>query len=209
MYIDMRVSGADTAKPCISFAHFGFEEALMETIRRAGYSEPSGIQQQAIPVALSGRDIIGIAKTGSGKTAAFLLPMIVHIMDQEELDKGDGPIGVVLAPTRELADQIYSEAKRFAKAYGLRVAVVYGGASKQDQFKTLRSGVEIVVATPGRLIDMIKMKATNFKRTSFLVMDEADRFFDLGFGKYSHMSFLICSCFMKKLSSIANPPAFR
>ncbi|KAG0280709.1 ATP-dependent RNA helicase ddx42 [Linnemannia exigua] len=179
--LDMRVSGADAAKPCISFAHFGFEEALMETIRRAGYSEPSGIQQQAIPVALSGRDIIGIAKTGSGKTAAFLLPMIVHIMDQEELEKGDGPIGIVLAPTRELADQIYSEAKRFAKAYSLRVAVVYGGASKQDQFKTLRSGVEIVVATPGRLIDMIKIKATNFKRTSFLVMDEADRFFDLGF----------------------------
>ncbi|KAI8357117.1 P-loop containing nucleoside triphosphate hydrolase protein [Mortierella sp. GBAus27b] len=181
MELDMRVSGADFAKPCISFAHFGFEEALMETIRRAGYSEPSGIQRQAIPVALSGRDIIGIAKTGSGKTAAFLLPMIVHIMDQQELDDGDGPIGVVLAPTRELADQIYSEAKRFAKAYSLRVAVIYGGANKRDQFKTLRAGVEIVVATPGRLIDMIKMKATNFRRTSYLVLDEADRVFDLGF----------------------------
>ncbi|KAF9961382.1 ATP-dependent RNA helicase ddx42 [Mortierella alpina] len=179
--LDMRVTGADVAKPCISFAHFGFEEALMETIRRAGYSEPSGIQRQAIPVALSGRDIIGIAATGSGKTAAFLLPMIVHIMDQPELEKGDGPIGVILAPTRELADQIYNEAKRFAKAYGLRVAVVYGGASKQDQFKTLRSGVEIVVAAPGRLIDMVKIKATNFKRTSFLVLDEADRVFDFGF----------------------------
>ncbi|KAG9322952.1 hypothetical protein KVV02_004328 [Mortierella alpina] len=179
--LDMRVTGADVAKPCISFAHFGFEEALMETIRRAGYSEPSGIQRQAIPVALSGRDIIGIAATGSGKTAAFLLPMIVHIMDQPELEKGDGPIGVILAPTRELADQIYNEAKRFAKAYGLRVAVVYGGASKQDQFKTLRAGVEIVVAAPGRLIDMVKIKATNFKRTSFLVLDEADRVFDFGF----------------------------
>ncbi|KAG0248453.1 ATP-dependent RNA helicase ddx42, partial [Mortierella polycephala] len=181
MDLDMRVSGVEVAKPCISFAHFGFEEALMETIRRVGYSEPSGIQRQAIPVALSGRDIIGIAKTGSGKTAAFLLPMIVHIMDQQELQKGDGPIGVILAPTRELADQIYSEAKRFGKAYGLRVAVVYGGASKQDQFKTLRAGVEILVAAPGRLIDMIKMKATNFRRTSFLVLDEADRVFDFGF----------------------------
>ncbi|KAG0368451.1 ATP-dependent RNA helicase ddx42 [Gamsiella multidivaricata] len=181
MDLDMRVSGADVARPCISFAHFGFEEALIETIRRAGYTEPSGIQRQAIPVALSGRDIIGIAKTGSGKTAAFLLPMITHIMDQQELDKGDGPIGVVLAPTRELADQIYSEAKRFARAYGLRVAVVYGGANKHDQLKTLRSGVEILVATPGRLIDMIKIKATNFRRTSFLVLDEADRVFDLGF----------------------------
>ncbi|KAF9970629.1 hypothetical protein BGZ73_006641 [Actinomortierella ambigua] len=179
--LDMKVSGVNVAKPCVSFAHFGFDEALMETIRKVGYYEPSGIQKQAIPVALSGRDIIGLAKTGSGKTAAFLLPMIVHIMDQEELEKGDGPIGIVLAPTRELADQIYSEARRFAKAYNLRVAVVYGGASKQDQFKTLRAGVEIVVATPGRLIDMIKMKATNFRRTSFLVLDEADRVLDLGF----------------------------
>ncbi|KAG0244900.1 ATP-dependent RNA helicase ddx42 [Actinomortierella wolfii] len=179
--LDMKVSGINVAKPCISFAHFGFDEALMETIRKAGYFEPSGIQKQGIPVALSGRDIIGLAKTGSGKTAAFLLPMIVHIMDQEELEKGDGPIGIVLAPTRELADQIYSEAKRFAKAYDLRVAVIYGGASKQEQFKTLRAGVEIVVATPGRLIDMVKMKATNFRRTSFLVLDEADRVLDLGF----------------------------
>ncbi|KAG0260917.1 ATP-dependent RNA helicase ddx42 [Actinomortierella ambigua] len=179
--LDMKVSGINVAKPCVSFAHFGFDEELMETIRKAGYFEPSGIQKQAIPVALSGRDIIGLAKTGSGKTAAFLLPMIVHIMDQAELEKGDGPIGIVLAPTRELADQIYSEAKRFARAYDLRVAVVYGGASKQDQFKTLRAGVEIVVATPGRLIDMIKMKATNFRRTSFLVLDEADRVLDLGF----------------------------
>ncbi|KAI8598157.1 P-loop containing nucleoside triphosphate hydrolase protein [Dissophora ornata] len=179
--MDMKVSGADVAKPSISFAHFVFDEPLMETIRRAGYTEPSGIQRQAIPVALSGRDIIGIAKTGSGKTAAFLLPMIVHIMDQPELEKGDGPIGVIIAPTRELADQIYGEAKRFARAYSLRVAVVYGGASKRDQFQSLRSGVEILVATPGRLIDMVKMKATNFRRTSFLVLDEADRAFDLGF----------------------------
>ncbi|KAI7816842.1 P-loop containing nucleoside triphosphate hydrolase protein, partial [Gamsiella multidivaricata] len=197
MDLDMRVSGADVARPCISFAHFGFEEALIETIRRAGYTEPSGIQRQAIPVALSGRDIIGIAKTGSGKTAAFLLPMITHIMDQQELDKGDGPIGVVLAPTRELADQIYSEAKRFARAYGLRVAVVYGGANKHDQLKTLRSGVEILVATPGRLIDMIKIKATNFRRTSFLVLDEADRVFDLGF------ALLFSATFQKRVEKLA------
>ncbi|CEI91338.1 hypothetical protein RMCBS344292_05633 [Rhizopus microsporus] len=176
------VSGYNVPKPCISFAHFGFDEDLMNAIVKAGYTEPSAIQRQAIPAALSGRDIIGIAKTGSGKTAAFVLPMLVHIMDQEELVKGDGPIGLILAPTRELAVQIYQESRKFAKAYGLKVGAVYGGASKLDQFKDLRSGtIEILVATPGRLIDMIKMKATNLKRVSYLVLDEADRMFDLGF----------------------------
>ncbi|KAI9286830.1 P-loop containing nucleoside triphosphate hydrolase protein [Umbelopsis sp. AD052] len=180
--LSLHVTGANPAKPCISFGHFGFDEDLMDAIARCGYTEPSGIQRQAIPVALEGRDIIGIAKTGSGKTAAFVLPMLIHIMDQAELVKGDGPIGLVLAPTRELAHQIYIESKKFAKAYGLKVAAVYGGASKMDQFKELRSGtVEILVATPGRLIDMIKMKATNLRRVSYLVLDEADRMFDLGF----------------------------
>ncbi|KAI9017572.1 P-loop containing nucleoside triphosphate hydrolase protein, partial [Gaertneriomyces semiglobifer] len=179
--LDMRVSGHDVVRPCISFAHFGFDNALIETIRRYGYTEPTGIQRQAVPVALRGRDIIGIAKTGSGKTAAFIWPMLVHMMDQEELQKGEGPIGLVLAPTRELAHQIYLEAKKFAKAYGVRVGVVYGGASKHEQFKELRAGVDMLVATPGRLIDLIKMKATNLRRVSFLVLDEADRMFDLGF----------------------------
>ncbi|RKP09850.1 P-loop containing nucleoside triphosphate hydrolase protein, partial [Thamnocephalis sphaerospora] len=190
---DMRVSGAAVARPCVSFAHFGWDEALMDTIIKAGYTEPTGIQKQAVPVALSGRDLIGIAKTGSGKTAAFLWPMLVHIMDQPELEKGDGPIGLILAPTRELAGQIYTEAKRFAKCYQLRVTVAYGGASKMEQFKELRAGAEIVVATPasiaygwsqrrtGRLIDLVKMKATNLRRVTYLVLDEADRMFDLGF----------------------------
>ncbi|RUS22945.1 P-loop containing nucleoside triphosphate hydrolase protein [Endogone sp. FLAS-F59071] len=180
--LELRVSGAAVAKPCISFAHFGFDEQLVDVIVRAGYTEPTAIQKQAIPCALEGRDVIGIAKTGSGKTAAFLLPMLVHIMDQEELERNEGPIGMVLAPTRELAQQIYTEAKKFAKAYGLKVAAVYGGASKMDQFKELRGiGPEILVGTPGRLIDMIKMKATNLRRVSYLVLDEADRMFDLGF----------------------------
>ncbi|CAG8739342.1 7725_t:CDS:2, partial [Acaulospora morrowiae] len=143
--LDMHVSGADVAKPCISFGHFNFDEPLLDVIIKHGYSEPTGIQKQAVPVALSGRDIIGIAKTGSGKTAAFIWPMLIHIMDQEELKKGEGPIGLILAPTRELASQIYIEAKKFAKSYGLRVAAVYGGASKMDQFKELKpGGIEIL-----------------------------------------------------------------
>ncbi|OZJ04808.1 hypothetical protein BZG36_02351 [Bifiguratus adelaidae] len=180
--LNMHVSGAEVAKPCISFAHFGFEDSLLAVIRKLEFTEPSGIQKQAVPIALEGRDIIGIAKTGSGKTAAFVWPMLIHIMDQPELDRGDGPIGLILAPTRELAHQIHTEAKRFGKAYGLKTAVVYGGANKREQFLELRNGgVEILVATPGRLIDMIKMKATNLRRVTYLVLDEADRMFDLGF----------------------------
>lgn len=108
--------------------------------------------------------------------------MLVHILDQPELQKHEGPIGLILAPTRELAHQIYIEAKKFAKVYNIKVSAVYGGASKADQFKELRNGsVEILVATPGRLIDMIKMKATNLRRVTYLVLDEADRMLDLGF----------------------------
>jgi len=108
--------------------------------------------------------------------------MFVHMMDQEELQKGDGPIGLVLSPTRELCVQIYQEAKKFAKAYNIQVTAIYGGASKTEQFKELRKGfIEIIVATPGRLIDLIKMKATNTRRISYVVLDEADRMFDLGF----------------------------
>ncbi|CAN1285815.1 DEAD-box ATP-dependent RNA helicase 24 [Linum perenne] len=177
----IRVSGFDVPRPVKTFDDCGFSAQLMGAIAKQGYEKPTPIQCQALPIVLSGRDIIGIAKTGSGKTAAFILPMIVHIMDQPELQKEEGPIGVICAPTRELAHQIYLEAKKFAKPYGLRVSAVYGGMSKLEQFKELKAGCEIVVATPGRLIDMLKMKAANMLRATCLVLDEADRMFDLGF----------------------------
>lgn len=177
----IRVSGFDAPRPLKTFEDCGFSIELMKTIAKQGYEKPTAIQCQALPIVLSGRDVIGIAKTGSGKTAAFVLPMIVHIMDQPELEKDDGPIGVICAPTRELAQQIYLEAKKFAKLHGIRVSAVYGGMSKLDQFKELKAGCEIVVATPGRLIDMLKMKALTMFRATYLVLDEADRMFDLGF----------------------------
>ncbi|WVZ05634.1 hypothetical protein V8G54_018980 [Vigna mungo] len=177
----IRVSGFDVPKPIKAFEDCGFPSQIMNAIKKQGYEKPTSIQCQALPVVLSGRDIIGIAKTGSGKTASFVLPMIVHIMDQPELQKEEGPIGVICAPTRELAHQIYLEAKKFAKAYGVRVSAVYGGMSKLEQFKELKAGCEIVVATPGRLIDMLKMKALTMTRATYLVLDEADRMFDLGF----------------------------
>ncbi|XP_043708851.1 DEAD-box ATP-dependent RNA helicase 24-like [Telopea speciosissima] len=177
----IRVSGFDVPRPVKSFDDCGFSSQLMSAITKQGYEKPTPIQCQALPIVLSGRDIIGIAKTGSGKTAAFVLPMIMHIMDQPELEKEEGPIGVICAPTRELAHQIYLESKKFAKSHGIRVFAIYGGMSKLEQFKELKAGCEIVVATPGRLIDMLRMKAVTMFRSTYLVLDEADRMFDLGF----------------------------
>ncbi|PKI48199.1 hypothetical protein CRG98_031464 [Punica granatum] len=177
----IRVSGFDVPRPIKTFDDCSFSPQLKNAIAKQGYEKPTSIQCQALPIVLSGMDIIGIAKTGSGKTAAFVLPMIVHIMDQPELAKEEGPIGVICAPTRELAHQIYLECKKFAKSHGIRVSAVYGGMSKLDQFKELKAGCEIVVATPGRLIDMVKMKALTMLRATYLVLDEADRMFDLGF----------------------------
>ena len=179
--LEIKVSGNDPPKPVCSFAHFKFDEQLMRVIRRSEYTRPTPIQAQAIPAALSGRNIIGIAMTGSGKTAAYLWPMIVHIMGQPNLKKGDGPIGLILVPTRELALQVYSEAKKFSSSYNIAVVCAYGGGSKYEQSKDLEAGAEIVVATPGRIIDLIKMEATNFRRVTYLVLDEADRFFEMGF----------------------------
>jgi ATP-dependent RNA helicase DDX42 len=167
----IRVSGFDVPRPIKTFEESGFSVQLMNAIKKQGYEKPTSIQCQALPIVLSGRDVIGIAKTGSGKTAAFVLPMIVHIMDQPELGKEEGPIGVICAPTRELAHQIYLEAKKFSKSHGIRVSAVYGGMSKLEQFKELKAGCEIVVATPGRLIDMIKMKAlTMLRATTWFLM---------------------------------------
>ena len=127
----------------------------LKILKRMGYVEPTPIQSQAIPALLQGRDVVGIAKTGSGKTAAFLLPALVHAMDQPELSKGDGPIVLVLAPTRELGSQILAECKKLARAHeGLRCVGVLGGGSKTENFRELRAGAEVVVGTPGRVVDV-------------------------------------------------------
>ena len=179
--LGVRVAGAQAPKPVSSFGHFNLDEPLMKAIRKAEFSQPTPIQAQAIPALLSGRDCIGVAKTGSGKTVAFLWPMLTHIAKQRPLLKGDGPVGLILVPTRELALQIYSEAKKFGKVYNFKVVCAYGGGSKWEQSKAFETGAEIAIATPGRMIDMIKMKVTNLERVTYLVLDEADRMFDMGF----------------------------
>ncbi|XP_066498640.1 ATP-dependent RNA helicase DDX42 isoform X2 [Hoplias malabaricus] len=211
--LNLRVSGAAPPKPCTSFAHFGFDEQLMNQIRKSEYTQPTPIQCQGVPIALSGRDMIGIAKTGSGKTAAFIWPMLVHIMDQKELEQGEGPIAVIVCPTRELCQQIHTECKRFGKAYGLRSVAVYGGGSMWEQAKALQEGAEIVVCTPGRLIDHVKKKATSLQRVTYLVFDEADRMFDMGFEYQvrsiaSHVrpdrqTLLFSATFRKKIEKLA------
>jgi ATP-dependent RNA helicase DDX46/PRP5 len=153
-------------------------------LRKFKYKKPFAIQCQAIPALLSGRDCIGIAETGSGKTLGFVLPLIRHILDQEPRADGDGPIGIVMAPTRELAAQIYKECKRFAMAVGLSVCCVYGGPPIAEQIAKLKSGADVIVCTPGRMIDLLcanRGRVTNLRRVTFVVLDEADRMFDLGF----------------------------
>ncbi len=263
--LDVRVAGFEPPKPVQTFGQCGFDHVLLGAIKRAGYDNPTAIQAQALPAALSGRDILvggwvcsltngkwgwrqldalnavtphsvanertmttnpqALAKTGSGKTAAFVLPMLVHVLDQPEPQKGQGPVALVLAPTRELAEQIHKEARRFAKPYNLRVVAAFGGLSKFDQVKELKAGAEVrgvvgsarklapsnssapsfapplpqlhqnthpslphpptprqaAVATPGRMIDLIKMKACTLGRVTYTVLDEADRMLDMGF----------------------------
>uniref|UniRef100_A0A2I3TPZ8 Probable ATP-dependent RNA helicase DDX46 n=1 Tax=Pan troglodytes TaxID=9598 RepID=A0A2I3TPZ8_PANTR len=149
------VKGKGCPKPIKSWVQCGISMKILNSLKKHGYEKPTPIQTQAIPAIMSGRDLIGIAKTGSGKTIAFLLPMFRHIMDQRSLEEGEGPIAVIMTPTRELALQITKECKKFSKTLGLRVVCVYGGTGISEQIAELKRGAEIIVCTPGRMIDML------------------------------------------------------
>lgn len=179
--LGIHVHGKSPLRPVETFEQFGFDTALMNAIKKNGYESPTPIQCQAVPIALSGRDIIGIAKTGSGKTAAFVWPIVCHLKEQLKEDDYQGPRAVILAPARELATQIYTEAKKFCRIYGLKATLVVGGLHKGEQIKMLKESNDIIVSTPGRLIDMIKTKYLTLEHVTMLVLDEADRMFDMGF----------------------------
>ena len=188
--LGVRVEGTAAASlaPAQSFMQLGLDTShpvFITTLSKAGYEAPTAIQAQALPALLSGRDVLGLAQTGSGKTLAYVLPLVRHAIEQRELASGDGPIGLILAPTRELATQIYGEAKRFSKPLGMKCALLTGGSSKWEQSKALRAGAELVVATPGRLIDHLSGsdRSTNLRRVTYLVLDEADRMLSMGFEK--------------------------
>lgn len=178
---EIRVIGANIPKPVVSFAESPFPSYVLDEIHRVGYKDPTSIQAQGWPMALSGRDMVGVAATGSGKTLAYLLPAIVHINAQDFLKPGDGPIVLVLAPTRELAVQIKEEADKFGRSSRIKNTCLYGGTPRGPQARDLDRGVEIVIATPGRLIDFLDSGRTNLRRVTYLVLDEADRMLDMGF----------------------------
>ncbi|XP_068157574.1 ATP-dependent RNA helicase p62 isoform X1 [Drosophila tropicalis] len=167
--------------PIQDFNEVYLPDYVMKEIRRQGYKEPTPIQAQGWPIAMSGSNFVGIAKTGSGKTLGYILPAIVHINNQQPLQRGDGPIALVLAPTRELAQQIQQVATEFGSSSYVRNTCVFGGAPKGGQMRDLQRGCEIVIATPGRLIDFLSAGSTNLKRCTYLVLDEADRMLDMGF----------------------------
>ncbi|KJA13443.1 hypothetical protein HYPSUDRAFT_73013 [Hypholoma sublateritium FD-334 SS-4] len=162
---EMKIQGRNVPRPVTSFDEVGFPEYLMTSIREQGFPAPTPIQCQAWPMALSGRDVVAIAQTGSGKTISFALPAMLHINAQPLLSPGDGPIALVLAPTRELAVQIQQECHKFGSNSRIRNTAIYGGAPKGPQIRDLQRGVEI----------------TNLRRVTYLVMDEADRMLDMGF----------------------------
>ena len=161
----------------MSFSHFDFHPKIAAGIKTCNYETPTPIQEKAIPAILEGRDIMGLAQTGTGKTAAFVLPILQRLLD--------GPRGkirtLIVAPTRELAEQIHSDITKLGRQTGIRSIAVYGGVGKLPQIKKIRSGVEIVVACPGRLLDHLSDRTFNLSKVEHLVLDEADHMFDMGF----------------------------
>ncbi|MCJ1269941.1 ATP-dependent RNA helicase dbp2 [Lobaria immixta] len=178
---EIAVMGNHVPRPVHTFDEAGFPKYVMDEVKAQGFAAPTAIQSQGWPMALSGRDVVGIAETGSGKTLTYCLPAIVHINAQPLLAPGDGPIVLVLAPTRELAVQIQQEITKFGKSSRIRNTCVYGGVPKGGQIRDLARGVEVCIATPGRLIDMLESGKTNLRRVTYLVLDEADRMLDMGF----------------------------
>ncbi|XP_060522677.1 probable ATP-dependent RNA helicase DDX46 [Cylas formicarius] len=180
----IKVKGKGCPKPIKTWAQCGVSTKELNVLKKLGFDKPTPIQAQAVPAIMSGRDLIGIAKTGSGKTLAFLLPMFRHILDQPPLEETDGPISIIMTPTRELCMQIGKDIRKFTKSLNLHAVCVYGGTGISEQIAELKRGAEIIVCTPGRMIDMLAAnsgKVTNLRRVTYIVLDEADRMFDMGF----------------------------
>jgi superfamily II DNA/RNA helicase len=185
-------------RPVFKFEECNFPSYILKCIQKCKFTEPTAIQSIGFPIGLSGLNMVGISRTGSGKTLAFLLPSMLHIraqvisliiLDQlynffqEPIRRGDGPIAVVLLPTRELAQQVEQVSKDFVESSDIYTTCVFGGAPKGPQIRDLEKGVEIVIATPGRLLDFLEAGKTNLKRCTYLV----------SITEYSTYSCLTCS----------------
>ena len=166
----------------MSFDSLGLSPDILRAVAEQGYREPTPIQQQAIPAVLEGRDLMASAQTGTGKTAGFTLPLLQHLISREPHAKGRRPVrALILTPTRELAAQIGENVRDYSKYLNIRSLVVFGGVSINPQMMKLRGGVDVLVATPGRLLDLEHQNAVKLDQIEILVLDEADRMLDMGF----------------------------
>src|ERR1700756_1130866 len=163
----------------MSFEQLGLKPELLRAVAEKGYTTPSPIQSQAIPAVLGGRDLIAGAQTGTGKTAAFVLPILQRLT--QSAHSGRTPRALVLTPTRELAAQVAESARNYGKYVNVRTAVVFGGVSINPQIDALRSGCDLLIATPGRLLDLAEQRAVDLRAVRYFVLDEADRMLDMGF----------------------------
>ncbi|KAH8850550.1 putative ATP-dependent RNA helicase DDX23 [Schistosoma japonicum] len=177
--------GGNIPNPLRSWAEMNVADELKDVIKKVGYPEPTPIQRQAIPIGLQNRDIIGVAETGSGKTAAFLIPLLNWIQRLPKLerleDTEQGPYAIIMAPTRELAQQIEEETVKFGRPLGIKTVSLIGGLSREDQALKLRMGAEIVIGTPGRLNDVLENRYMVLNQCTYIVLDEADKMIDMGF----------------------------
>ncbi|KAF8041098.1 hypothetical protein BT93_B3119 [Corymbia citriodora subsp. variegata] len=186
--IPVETSGDNVPPPVGTFAEIDLGEAVNQNIRRCKYVKPTPVQRHAIPISLGGRDLMACAQTGSGKTAAFCFPIISGIMKSSQQVKRPPrgartvyPLALILSPTRELSMQIHEEARKFSYQTGVRVVVAYGGAPINQQLRELERGVDILVATPGRLVDLLERARVSLQMIRYLTLDEADRMLDMGF----------------------------
>lgn len=185
---NISIKGGNIPKPLRAWEEAAIPEQLLKIIYQVGYKEPTAIQRQAIPIGLLNRDIIGVAETGSGKTAAFLIPLLTWICSLPKIervqDAENGPYAIIMAPTRELAQQIEEETVKFGQPMGIRTCAVIGGLSREEQGFRLRMGCEIVIATPGRLVDVLENRYMALNQCTYVVLDEADKMLDMGFEPY-------------------------
>jgi ATP-dependent RNA helicase RhlE len=181
---DTQLAPTQNAAPAVRFEDFGLSADILRALADQGYIHPTPIQAEAIPIVLQGRDVMGAAQTGTGKTAGFSLPIIQLLLANANASASPArhPVrALILTPTRELADQVADNVKAYSRHTPLRSVVIFGGMDMAPQTAALRAGVEIVIATPGRLLDHVQQKTLNLSQTEILVMDEADRMLDMGF----------------------------
>ncbi|XP_030377613.1 ATP-dependent RNA helicase vasa [Scaptodrosophila lebanonensis] len=179
--IPVKVTGENVPAPIKAFSEANLRGIISENVTKSGYKVPTPIQKVSIPIISAGRDMMACAQTGSGKTAAFLLPILSYILEENIGMEIGKPLAVIMSPTRELAIQIYNEARKFSFTSYLKIAIVYGGTSVKHQNDSITKGCHVLIATPGRLLDFVNRTFITFTNTRFVVLDEADRMLDMGF----------------------------